>query len=300
MIPKVMLWTVAALVPLSAPASAVQVALVRSFPPHALDELNNNWQAYGSVPLSIDTSLMDVSSFSHQDLIDTGADVLWLNNCAGYSQQLSPVEVEAVRQYANEGHSLLATYLVFGHWPSTDNSALAPVWGLPEVQYCNDNTFSLRTMDILVSHPLFRDIPDPYVSGGNAHAQLPADDYAWDPGDFGAAQLLAQAADRHSIITWYETADYHATFVSLAVQFEGNATDTQFLYNALTVPEPATVGLLAIGAFALHRRRRGRSAGRSSAAEARRNCGRRRTGHRERSRPGGKTETCPTADGHRS
>jgi len=41
----------------------------------------------------------------------------------------------------------------------------------------------------------------------------------------------------------------HAIFVSEMVEYNGSAIDKQFLYNALTLPEPATLTLCASAAW---------------------------------------------------
>jgi hypothetical protein len=242
----------------AAPASAVDVAVVKSWGEVSVfGELNSNWSAYGSVPLQIDTSLLEVPNFSYQDLVNTGADVLWLSDPAGGTMQYSPSEIDAIAQYAAEGHSILGTFCVF-QWHEYDNRGLAPIFGLlAEIQYNTDIVVADDSFEILdTNHPLFRDVPNPYVTGGYEHAQVPADDWSWDPGDLGSATLLARTPDRRGIITWYETASYHAIFVSKMVEYGGNIDDTQFLYNALTIPSPGALVLLGAAMLSCARRRR--------------------------------------------
>ena len=219
-------------------------------------ELTDNWSAYGSTQLTIDTSLAERSDFTYQDLIATDADVIWLSNPAGGTQQYSTEEITAVMDYALAGHSILGTYATF-QFADVDNRGLADVFGLSSNIMYNTNKISAsQHFDILIDHPLFGGITDPYVTSGYYNAQVPADDEEWDVGDLGAAQLLARTDDGRGIITWYETKRYHAIYVSKMVEYNGSTIDTQFLYNALTIPEPAALLLLGLGGFGVLRRRR--------------------------------------------
>jgi len=44
----------------------------------------------------IDQSLVEVAAFDYDDLVATGADVLWISSPAGALQQYSPAEIAAV------------------------------------------------------------------------------------------------------------------------------------------------------------------------------------------------------------
>jgi len=238
----IILAIVVVLLAVCAPAFAVKVAVLRSWGlVQVLTELNDNWQAYGNVPLTVDTSLVNAFSFTYQDLVNTGADVLWLSNPAGGAQQYSAAEIDAVWQYIIEGHSILGTYLVF-QYADIDNRDLAPIFGLrPDIGYNTDSVSAVGTFDILVDHSLFHNIPDPYVSSGYPQAQVPANDLTWDADDLADVMLLAQTDDQRGVITWYETDSYYAIYVSEMLEYHGNPTDTQFLYNALTISEQASI-----------------------------------------------------------
>jgi hypothetical protein len=187
-------------------------------------------------------------------LVNTQANVLWLSNPAGGRRQYSAAEIDAVRQYVNEGHSILGTFKIFEHAgpPLCDNRALAPIFGLrSDIAYNTSDYGAMQTFSILVPTALFRNLSDPYVSSGFGQAQVPADDLSWDANDLGDAQLLASTADRRGVITQYVTGSYHAIYVSEMVEYYGSSLDTQLLYNALTIPEPSTFVLLAIGTFGL-------------------------------------------------
>lgn len=243
---------------LPAESVAVEVALIRGWDPYVLlpvfNELNDNWSAYGNIPVTIDTSLRTVDSFTYQDLVDTQADVLFLSNPAGGERQYSPTEIDAVEQYVNEGHSIVGTYKVFQHSGTgiTDNRGLAPIFGLrSDIAYCLLGDSAQQAFDILVPGELFQGLPDPYQSSGYAKAQTPDDDRTWDAEDLAGAEIVARTSDNRGVITWYETPSYHAVYVSEMVEYNGSVQDTQFLYNALTVPEPCGLVLLGMGVAAL-------------------------------------------------
>lgn len=66
------------------------------------EDMNQNWMNYGSTPIRIDhTTLSDVSAFTYQDLVNTGADVLILSDPLGGSKPYTRDEATAVQTYAN-------------------------------------------------------------------------------------------------------------------------------------------------------------------------------------------------------
>jgi hypothetical protein len=250
----------------AAESKSIKVAVVRSWPSGTdvvlpvINELNNSWSSYGTTPLTIDTSLKNVASFTYQDLMNTQADVLWLSDPAGGMKQYSATEIDAIGQYVNEGHSILGTFAVFqytvvqypGQTERYDNRGLAPIFGLrSDITYSSSEGSAMQAFNILAPSELFRSLPDPYVTSGYAMAQVPADDLHWDAEDLGAAQLVARSEDNCGVITWYETDSYHAIYVSEMIEYNGSSSDTQFLYNALTIPEPSALALLGVSAFGL-------------------------------------------------
>lgn len=244
------------LLPCRRSCGGVKVAVVKGWGAVSVfDELNSNWSSYGDIPVEIDTSLMSVESFTYADLEALAADVLWISNPAGGARRFGSAEAQAVADYAAAGHPVFGTFLVFDY-ADVDNRALGPVFGLPGNVDYEGEAPSNGSFDIVVEHAIFRDVPDPYVTGGFGEGQVPADDMTWDADDLGDAELLAATSDGVGVITWYSTDSYHAIYVSQMVEYEGSAIDTQFIYNALTVPEPATILLLGLGGLAFSRGRR--------------------------------------------
>lgn len=231
----------------SSPALAVRVAMVKSWVgPEQLPvfaELNNFWHLYGSIRVEIDQSLRNATSFTYEDLVATGADVIWLSNPAGGQRAYSDAERDALLQYANEGHHLFGTYRVF-RFSTFNNGKLAPLFGLPNVVYNGAQNLSEQDFELLDPlHPLFAGLPSPYVSTAFEFAQVPADGFVWEVNDLGNATLLAETDDARGVITLFQAANHHAIYISQFVEFVAAphlAQDTKFIYNALTLDAAAT------------------------------------------------------------
>ncbi len=232
---------------LTSTSYAVKVAVVRSWGNSnslsAMKELNDHWSVYGDIRVEINHTLHSVASFTYDDLVNTGADVLWLSNPAGNPRLYTQAEVDAVKQYAGEGHHVLGTYRVF-RFGSTDNRKLAPVFGLPEQFYNSGANVSEPTFEILQPlHPIFHNVPSPFTTEGFGQTQAPANDLTWDANDLGTAQILARTDDDAGVITIFQAENYHAIFISKFVEFvdpPAGEPDTQLLYNALTFGAPPT------------------------------------------------------------
>lgn len=232
---------------MSSTTFAVKVAVVRSWGTanslSAMKELNDHWPLYGDIRVEIDHSLHNVASFTYQDLANTGADVLWLSNPAGHPRLYSQAEIDAVKQYASEGHHILGTYRVF-RFLSTDNRKLAPIFGLPEQLFNSGSNVSEQTFEILQPlHPIFHNVPSPFVTDGFGQTQAPADDLTWDAKDLGIAQVLARTDDDAGVITLFQGENHHAIYISKFLEFvdpPAGTPDTQLLYNVLTLDAPST------------------------------------------------------------
>ncbi len=202
------------------------------------EHLHNNWSNYGSIPISIDyTTLHEAGSFTLQDLQNSGADVVIVSDPAGGLWQWSPGEIAALQSYAQQGHNLVGTYILF-QWDVNDNRGLAPLWGLrSDLTYNNvgEEPASPTTPLLVPVHCLFDGISDPLDTGGFPFVQVPADDTSWDPSDMNGAQIVARSADGNNVVTSYEGPGYFAAYISYMPEYQGGEffEATKYLYNAI-------------------------------------------------------------------
>jgi hypothetical protein len=83
--------------------------------------------------------------------------------------------------------------------------------------------------------PLFRNLPDPYTTGGYSESQQPLDG-TWDPDDLAGADKVARTAANDAAIFIYDQPAYDAIYITSMPEYEGGVQDEQFLYNAITYP----------------------------------------------------------------
>jgi hypothetical protein len=204
--------------------------------------LNDNWALYGATQVVIDhTTLHEVGSFTLADLEAIGADVVIVSDPAGGLRQWSGSEADALRAYAEAGHNLVGTYLLY-QWDVIDNRALAPLWGhRSDIAY--GSVEADPSTDILApEHCLFVDITDPLDLGGYASVGLPADDLSWDDADLAGADIVGRSGGGNNVVTSYDAGGYQAYYISYMPEYQdGSAFEaTQWLYNAIVCAPPAT------------------------------------------------------------
>jgi len=228
-----------------APDGAVTAVVVKSWgscSSNSLiwDDLNANWPAYGSIPISIDYAYPGLCSSSDDvtlsELEASGADVVILSDPSGGNAQWSSGDADALQQYANQGHTVIGTYLLLT-WGSTDNRALAPVVGLdPTLTYLAAlTTPTYRERD--PSLPLFRDVGNPYVSNFDA-TQSPSD-RVWSSNELTSASLVARTSDLMAAILVQQAGTarpYSSIYITSMPEYSGSEIDKQFFYNAIIFP----------------------------------------------------------------
>jgi len=206
------------------------------------DDLNANWSSYGTIPISIDYSNPDLCGsgpITLAALEASGANVVILSDPAGGVQQFSTDDINAIKTYLEEGHNIIGTYLTLAYpGGGIDNSALAPLFGLKATAGWTGGTtvvtptYRLRYPGL----PLFRNIPNPYVSSGYNYAQTPGDG-VWSTNELQGGKLVGRTADAMgAIVARKAAAGYYSVFISNMPEYVGGTTDKQFFYNAIIFP----------------------------------------------------------------
>jgi hypothetical protein len=206
------------------------------------DDLKTNWPNFGSIPITIDDTTYICSSFTYQDLVNSGADVLVLSDPAGGNYQYTAAENQAIAQYVKSGHVVVGTYLVF-EWTDNgetwDNRALAPLFGF---QSGIDYGAAAITNDFIKhdsSSCLLTGIPgSSWMSFGYAESQIPSTAGKWTRAAVNnmkpVPKLIADESDALALITARQTGNVAAVFISNFPEYNGGTDDEQLLYNSVT------------------------------------------------------------------
>jgi hypothetical protein len=206
------------------------------------DSVNSNWQNYGSVAISIDYSYTGLCHLSDTVTLSaleaSGADVVILSDPSGNHAQFSSDEAEALRQYANQGHNLIGTYLLL-QYDTSDNRVLAPLFGLePSRDYLLSGAITPTFDERDPTLALFRNVGDPYVSSGYPYTQQPADGL-WQARDLTTANLVARTSDSQAAILVQRASAalaYSSIYISNMPEYGGSPIDEQLFYNAIIFP----------------------------------------------------------------
>ena len=221
---------------------AIVAAVLRSWSgggATAWGELDAEWSLYGDTPIAIDNSLGGAPWFTLEDLVALDADVLILSNPAGGNVQWTDDEIEAVYRYAELGHNVIGTYRTF-QWGTSetvyDNTALAPLFGLPQYPFDLGTNQISNQFTVLESSPLFEGLGDAWASVGfpRSHVYDRNDDWSLMLEGPGDAQMIAQSDDFRGAITLRETEAFAAIYISNMPEYFGGPADKQLLYNAIT------------------------------------------------------------------
>ena len=135
-------------------------------------------------------------------------------------------------KYAKKGHPVIGTYLVF-QYSSTDNRALAPIFGLDPTLTYSYTSISNQFSEVKQHQCLFKGISGSgWQSDGYAESQVPSSGN-WT-GNLHKAKALAESDSYVGVISTYATKKYTGVFISNFPEYNGGTDDEQLLYNAST------------------------------------------------------------------
>jgi hypothetical protein len=144
----------------------------------------------------------------------------------------SSAEAAAVAKYAKKGHNVIGTYLVF-QYSSTDNRALAPIFGLDPTLTYSDTGISNQFTEVKQHQCLFKRISGSgWQSDGYPYSQIPSSGN-WT-GNLDKAKAVAESDSYVGVISTYKTKKYTGIFISNFPEYDGGTDDEQLLYNAST------------------------------------------------------------------
>ena len=205
----------------------------------AFATLNADWQDYGSVPLSITTGgTLCAGQFTLADLEASGADTVILVDTP-LQLGLTPSEIDALREYAQSGHTLLGFSVIFTGRHKSDNG-LATLFGLIDQSHWGalaadrgqPPTYPLHMKDP-VDQVLFRGVSNPYASTTAGSKLKPADKH-WSANELAGARILTTNKSHTSAITYDDGPGYHAIYIANDAEYHSTTADLQFIYNAIT------------------------------------------------------------------
>ena len=94
----------------------VRVGVVKSrlTPSSRICDLNEHWNDFGELPVSVSTELNWLKTITYDDLTKAKADVVWLASAVGAKQALVASEIADLEKFQPKGGTVLETGLVLG------------------------------------------------------------------------------------------------------------------------------------------------------------------------------------------
>ena len=210
--------------------------------------LNAQWSLYGNVPVTIDYTRFNKEHIYYQELVDSYADVLLISTsrsgdwdnpvAAGY--YFTDNEIDAILQYVQEGHGIIATGMTFDSDKLPKHGLdFGPLFGLNPANLYTfwDGVHDLQVLDPTENHPLFNKIPDTYTTT-NGRTLTPgffmtgAENWTWSHLAGGEYKAMSIQTDNGAVIA-YGPGAYNAVYITNIVEQNSNTNDKQLLYNAM-------------------------------------------------------------------
>ncbi|MHA1927231.1 MAG: C25 family cysteine peptidase [Candidatus Thorarchaeota archaeon] len=190
------------------------------------DELMLHWDAYGDYPLEIDYTTFQNASFgiTLENLEATEAQVAYLSLPL---EALTESEIEAIQLYVQSGKGFVATSAVMYYNPNEWST----FFGLQEtdlMEYAELTSLELSITN--TSHPLVKDIPDPYTPG--YLLSFYPSGTGWSSGILQGAGYAAveDATTPQAALTVYRGIVHFSNIP----EYMSNGDDCQLVYNAMT------------------------------------------------------------------
>jgi len=192
--------------------------------------LNQEWNSFGDTMIYIDYTTLNKDDISYEDIASTNADVLIIS-CAFnpyMGWEFTDDEIESIKRYVYEGHGLIVTAGTFYNYVPNNNK-LAPLLGINET-----TVWDVTGTDLLhlqnVSHPIFRNVPNPLVFPEVGTA-FPSDG-RWDSNELAGGKYLALGHFQESAIVAYRGLVYISPWLEIIPAYYHH--HLQLLYNAIT------------------------------------------------------------------
>jgi len=205
------------------------------------DYLNDNWMEYGDYVVEIDYHSLDKEDISYEDIANTNAEVLiisdaWANGHFGMYHEYTDSEIQAIKQYVEEGHGLIGTSGSLSEYPE-NNAKLGELFGIKEQSGLWNNREASgggalygKSIDILVSDEILtKNVPVNYNPGdSSAIINLELDETK-------APILVGKLKDREDVfISAYKPESGASVyFCNFPEIHTANEQDKQFFYNAI-------------------------------------------------------------------
>jgi len=193
--------------------------------------LTTNWYMFGEKMTTIDYTTLNIEDLTYEDLATTDADVLIIS-CASDQYQgweFTDSEIEAIDQYVQEGHGLIATSGTF-YEMVPNNNKLAPLFGLNEtITWHQSYTDLLQIQD--PTHPLFNNVPNPYTFL-EVYTAFPSDGQL-DSNELAGGEYVALGHFQESAIVVYKGLVYISPLLEYGIPPYYHH-HLQLLYNAIT------------------------------------------------------------------
>jgi len=212
-----------------------KVAILRSYgtqadgPKATWDYLNNNWGDYGSSPMTIDYTSLDIHPITYEAISSTQADVLVLSGSGYYFRppmgtELDDSEVQAIEKWVIEGHGFVTIGTAFSELVPNNND-LVDLVGIVDQPYARAAATLIEVDSGCTGHPVFSNIPGLFESGFN-RTMTPLSDQSWDPDDLDGGQMCALSPGNGSVaIVVFKG--------SVMISFSADVTPTQEEYQLL-------------------------------------------------------------------